>query len=231
MTFSLPTSSPAQRVLLFGSQALTVKSKFLQEFSTRLRELNNGWALDAVSSLPEIWLDVVKNNPKLKNVEGEKLLKQLDTAMRTGSIPESLLPLPNVILTPLTVIIYLIQYSAHLKAWLRHLSDSEEILVSTTSSTETLELCTGILSAYAVGCASTVTELQQYGIVAVRLGMLIGALVDAEAASSLSDGPVASFSVSWTGTESSATVNAVLEQFPEVRRHSTCGLFGHGLIQ
>ncbi|KUI67806.1 Conidial yellow pigment biosynthesis polyketide synthase [Cytospora mali] len=197
MSPSLSNSSPAQRVLLFGPQALAVDSKFFQKFST------------------QIWPDVVKSTPKLENVQGEKLLKELDSALRTGNISESLFPLPNVILSPLTVIIHLMQYSAHVKAWLPDLSDSEEIPVSTASSTETLGLCTGMLSAFAVGCASTLAELQQYGAVAVRLGMLIGALVDAEEHSSPSDGPAVSFSISWTGAESGTSVHAVLEQFPE----------------
>lgn len=228
------TSTPAQRVLLFGSQALAVDSKFLEKFSTQLNEQNHRWALDAVSSLPEIWPDVVKSNPKLEYAEGEKLLKELDIALRTGSISESLFPLPNVILSPLTVIIHLVQYSALLRAWLPHLGDCEEIPASTTNNTETLGLCTGMLSAFSVGCASTLAELKQHGTVAVRLGMLIGAVVDAEEKdSTLSNGPAASFSVSWTGTESNSSINAVLEKFPEVSSYLLLpGHFqgGHGLI-
>lgn len=231
MTSSLPASTPAQRVLLFGSQALAVDSKFIQKFSTQLHGKEHHWVLDAVSSLAEIWPDVVKGNPKLDNVEGEKLLKSLDGALRTGSISEAFFPLPNVILSPLTIIIHLVQYSALLKAWLPQLGDSEAIPASITSSTEILGLCTGMLSAFAVGCASTLAELQQYGTVAIRLGMLIGALVDAEQDSSLSDGPATSFSVSWTSAGSGASVNAVLEKFPEVRRDFTSEPFGHGLIK
>lgn len=231
MTPSLSTSTPAQRVLLFGSQALAVDSKFFEKFSTQSGGRNHRWALDAVSSLSGIWPDVVKSNPKLEYAEGEKLLKELDSALRTGSISESLFPLPNVILSPLTIIIHLIQYSALLEACLPHLGDSEEIAGSTTSSTEILGLCTGMLSAFAVGCSSTIAELQQYGTVAVRLGMLIGALVDAEEDSSRPHGPAASFSVSWTGAEASTSLNAVLERFPEVRRYFTNGSFTHELIK
>lgn len=218
MTTSLPASTPAQRVLLFGSQALAVDLKFFQKFSSQLRDQNHQWALDAVSSLSELWPDVVRNNPKLENARGDVLLKDLDSALRTGSISESLFPLPNIILTPLTVIVHLIQYSTLLKACLPDLGDKEAVPESVTQTTEILGLCTGILSGFAVGCASTLIQLQQYGTVALRLGMLIGAHVDAEESSTLSTGKAASFSVSWTGAESSVSMDAILDKFPEVRR-------------
>lgn len=80
------------------------------------------------------------------------------------NISESFVLLPNTILLLLTIIIHLIQYLASLKAYLHvpHPGDSEAISASTTSSTETFGLCTGVLSVFVVGYASTLAELQEY---------------------------------------------------------------------
>ena len=216
MTHSNPTTRPPHRVFLFGSQALAVDIKSFTKLSIQLQEDSNRWALDAVSALSSFWENLIRGVPKLQHSNGGKLLEEFDKGLQTGIISESLFPLPNVLLSPLTVIAHLTQYSAFLRAALPDLNDTDEIPSSITKSTETLGLCTGMLSAFAVGCSSSLAEIERYGTIAVRLAMLVGALVDAEEAAPGSDGSSTSFSVSWKGAESSASLNEVLERFPEV---------------
>lgn len=212
------TPTPAQRVLLFGSQALSIDGEHFHKLSQAVNEENHRWCLDALLSLSEAWPNVVRCNPKLRDADGERRLMDLHTALSTGEIPESFFPLPNSLLTPLTVITHLVQYSTLLTASLPCLNAGDKIPLSTTSSTEVLGLCTGMLSAFAVGCASSIDELRQFGAVAIRLGFLIGALVDVEECLPLSDGRAMSFSVSWTSADSSSIMGSVLENFPQVRR-------------
>jgi hypothetical protein len=208
----------AHRVLLFGSQALAVDNKACHKLSTQLQNKSNAWALDALSDLPSFWNELAQRIPKLQSSNGGKLLDGLNEAVRTCNIPESLFPLPNVLLSPLTVIVQLTQYSAFLKAALHDLNDVSELSSSITNSTQTSGLCTGILSAFAAGCASTLAELQEYGTTAVRLAMLAGALVDADESSPESGGASVSFSVSWKSSGSFNSVHDIIKKFPEVIR-------------
>ncbi|KAI1394380.1 citrinin polyketide synthase [Hypoxylon trugodes] len=207
---------PARKVLLFGPQALAFDISFFNKLYNQLHEApGNHWALDSVSTLPGFWKDLLKNIPKLQHLDGEQLLRDLNEGLKIGDISPSLFPLPNILLSPLVIIAQLTQYLSFLKAALPDLADNDELPASVTENTETLGLCTGMLSALAVGCSSSVAELRSYGAVAVRLAMLVGALVDAEELSPDSGGKSVSFSVSWNGAESSAAVNQVLEKFPE----------------
>lgn len=212
---------PNRKVFLFGPHALAFNTKSFHELRIHLHdEPGNRWALDIISQLPNIWGSLVKSVPTLQYFNGEELLQVLNQGLQTGNISESIFPLPNILLTPLVVIAQLTQYSTFLRAALPHLDDADELPTSITESTEILGLCTGILSSLAVGCSSSLSQLQYYGPVAVRLAMLIGALVDAKEASPSSEGSSMTFSVSWSGSKSSDCVNQVLEKFPEVSQAS-----------
>ncbi|KAJ5608144.1 type I iterative polyketide synthase [Penicillium hordei] len=205
-----PRVSP--KVFLFGPQALAFDTKL---FTTLHSHLYDSWALDALSELPIIWESLVKQVPKLQHVEGQRLLRELHRGLQTGSLPDSLFPLPNILLSPLVVIVQLTQYLAFVRSGLPGLGDTDEIPQSVLETSESLGLCTGILSAFAVSCASSLAKVQQYGAVAVRLSMLVGALVDAEEASPDTGSPAMSFSMSWNALESRDSVDEVLAEFPE----------------
>lgn len=213
---SYPRVNP--KVFLFGPQALAFDAKL---FTTLQSHLYDSWALDALSDLPIIWESLVKQVPKLQHVEGERLLRELHQGLQTGSLPDSLFPLPNILLSPLVVIVQLTQYLAFVRSGLPGLGDTDEIPQSVMQTSESLGLCTGILSAFAVSCASSIAKVQQYGAVAVRLSMLVGALVDAEEASPDTGSPAMSFSMSWNALESRTSVDEVLAEFPEVNQPQT----------
>lgn len=212
-----PGSRPARKILLFGPQALSFDIESFNKLRIQLYEApGNHWILDTVSTLSGIWGTLIKDVPRLQHFGGEQLLQKLSEALNTGTLLPSLFPLPNVLLTPLVVIAHLVQYSAFLKAALPDIADTDELPPSMTNGTETLGLCTGMLSMFAVGCSSNLAKLQYYGPVAIRLAMLIGALVDAEDASSDLDGSSVSLSVLWKSTQ--LNLNEVLEKFSGVRR-------------
>ena len=216
---------PSRKVLLFGPHALAFDIKFFNKLRIQLHdEPSNHWVLNLVSHLPKLWGPLVQSVPALQHFNGEELLQALNQGLQNGEISESVFPLPNILLTPLVVIAQLTQYSSFLKAALPGLVDTDEIPVSITESTEILGLCTGILSSLAVGCSSSLAKLQYYGSVAVRLAVIIGALVDAREASSSSEGSSKSFSMSWSGAESSEVVTKILDNFPEVSKALSSGL-------
>jgi hypothetical protein len=78
---------------------------------------------------------------------------------------------------------------------------------------ETLGLCTGTLSAFAVDSSPSIEGIHQHGAVAVRLAILNGAIVDAEEASAGPGGESVSFSVSGT-VRSLVSHSPVSRHFP-----------------
>ncbi|KAL6794006.1 thiolase-like protein [Trichoderma sp. SZMC 28012] len=123
-----------------------------------------------------------------------------------------LIPLPNILLSPLVVVSQLVDYVAFLKASEPNLTETSKLPIPSNTDAETLGLCTGLLSAFTVASAGSVADLQQYGAASVRLAMLSGALVDAENALREPGKQSTSFSVSWAAA-SSADVDAVLQKY------------------
>lgn len=209
---SIPGLNP--KLLVFGPQAVAFDVNAFHKLRLQLQEtLQSQWALNALAELPTYWKTISNSITKLQDFNGKELLKDLNDWLSGGDIPESSFPLPNIILSPLVVVFQLTQYSAFLEA---ALPDTYKLSTSTKTSTETLGLCTGTLSAFAVACSSTPADIQHHGTVAVRLAMLAGALVDAEEVAPSSGGMAMSFSASWNSEESGAALKGVLERFPEV---------------
>ncbi|KAM0147076.1 hypothetical protein ACHAPG_010801 [Botrytis cinerea] len=203
-------------LLLFGPQALKFDAESFKKLCIRERP-HYQWVLETVTALSSEWNDISKANPSLQHYNGMEKLEQLKAWVSRGEISKhhSSFPLPNILLSPLVVITQLIQYWDFLIVALPDLKDTDELLTSITTNAETLGLCTGMLSAFAVACSSSIKELQQYGAVAVRLAMLTGAFVDAkEELVGLGEAAV-SFSLSLNPTDSGTALKEALRQFPE----------------
>ncbi|KAF2198499.1 putative polyketide synthase [Delitschia confertaspora ATCC 74209] len=206
---------PASTVFIFGPQALSFHQDSFIKLRNQLHQPGNQWALDTIAGLSSFWLALVKDVSVLHHVEGQTLLEELATAIDTGELGKLHFPLSSILLSPLVVITELTQYVAFLKAGLPGLADKDELPSILLERTEVLGLCIGMLAGIAVNCSSSLSQLQHHGANAVRLAMLVGALIDAEQASPDSEGNATSFSVSWAGTETNATLEKVLAEFPE----------------
>ncbi|KAK6611194.1 hypothetical protein H4I96_02792 [Botrytis cinerea] len=186
-------------LLLFGPQALKFDAESFKKLCIRERP-HYQWVLETFATLQ--W------HGKARAIEGMGIQRRnLETSLFL-----SLAEHPSL---PLVVITQLIQYWDFLIVALPDLKDADELLTSITTNAETLGLCTGMLSAFAVACSSSIKELQQYGAVAVRLAMLTGAFVDAkEELVGLGEAAV-SFSLSLNPTDSGTALKEALRQFPE----------------
>jgi hypothetical protein len=208
-------------LLVFGPQALNFDIVAFQKLRTQLyEEPQHRWALEVVRELPSHWETVSKKISLFQYIDGKQRLEELKAALEDGELPLSSFPLSNILLSPLVVIAHLTQYRDFLKAAFPHLQEDDRLPESLASSIETLGLCTGTLGAFAVACSSTLEELSSHGKTAVRLAMLLGALVDAEESSPSSDGKSTSFSVSWNSVKSDAILTSVLQEYDEVRKNS-----------
>lgn len=174
--------------------------------------------LDIVSELPTHWNELAKQFPKLESIPGERLLNELKHWFQGDESEKATFRLPNVLLTPLVVLTQLAQFSRYLSYSLSGVSVQGDDLVRSLAQHrfETVGLCTGLLSASAISSASDVATFRKYGAVAVRLAMVIGALVDCQDASDRLHGPSKSFAVAWTSPGMAKDLVRVLDKFPEV---------------
>jgi hypothetical protein len=174
------------------------------------------WIFETILQLPDDWGRISKAIPKLASVRGKELLLSLAGWVRTGTFgQQTKLHLQNILLTPLVVITHLTEYVEYLKV--RHLgSQGDEIYSFPRLDTETVGLCTGILSAMVVTSSTNKSEFMKYGARAIRLAMLAGALVDAH---DIRDGDSKSLSTVWKSPESAEEMKQILQEFPEVSEY------------
>ncbi|KAL7899822.1 citrinin polyketide synthase [Trichoderma sp. SZMC 28014] len=205
----------ASKVFVFGPQALSFNAASFESLRSKLHsDPLHGWALDTLSTLPETLASVSTEISKLQQTDGVKALEALSKALRTGHVQPDFFPLPNILLSPLVVVSQLVDYVAFLKASEPTLHETLKLPTPKNTDAETLGLCTGLLSAFAVASAGSIADLQRYGAASVKLAMLSGALVDAEDASRAPGKRSTSFSVSWAAA-SSIDVDAVLNKYAE----------------
>ncbi|OAF54252.1 Type I Iterative Polyketide synthase (PKS) [Pseudogymnoascus destructans] len=218
-------------ILLFGPQALS----FNRQFETLRRTLSSevagqDWILDTVAELPQYWDALTEVIPKIKGaVQGEKHLADLDSWFRRAPLEDDRLEqLPNLILTPLVVLTQLTQYWRYLELNQQSKEAGAKIdlqadLVARqknggVNEVQTLGFCTGLLSAFAVASANNQDEFEKYGAVAVRLAMLVGALVDAQEACNreLGHGQSKSYATAWRSAQQCQDMHQIIDSlFPQ----------------
>ncbi|KAF3771157.1 hypothetical protein M406DRAFT_59909 [Cryphonectria parasitica EP155] len=170
------------------------------------------WVADVLANLRHQWDTITESVPELQDYAGGELLDDLHEWVRTGVFPQGThaFPLPNILLTPLVVITHLAQYWSF-----KERAGAAASPPSQQRRSETLGLCTGILSAAAVSSAANDAQLQRFGAVAVRLAMVIGALVDAQDFDGKGQAKWSVFSAVWTSADLDGVLEAVLPEYPE----------------
>ncbi|THZ19728.1 hypothetical protein D6C89_07600 [Aureobasidium pullulans] len=120
------------------------------------------------------------------------------------SAVELLSSLLNVILTPLVVLGHLAEYTT--------LTNSTLTFDGTLG--EVFRLCTGMLASFAIAASENRTSPTHYRAVALRLAVLIGAIVDAsedEAAT----GPSRSFVAAWSRSLGHEDISNIISTVPK----------------
>ncbi|KAJ6027845.1 uncharacterized protein N7446_003556 [Penicillium canescens] len=213
-TSSIPSSvGDAQKAttFVFGGHIGTQSKRSLKKPVKQLLSGPNAkWILEAVAGLPQYWAAVVEKIPEAGTVAGAEQLSDFDSWLRNGiSAGDLIAPeaeLPSVAIGPLMVAIQLDQYWRYLEFRLGDVAveDPQAELVrqqqqQNTTPVETLGFCAGLIAAVAVASSHDVDEFQKYGAVAVRLGLLMAAVVDAREARDTAKGKggSVSFATAW----------------------------------
>jgi hypothetical protein len=205
-------------ILLFGPQALSFDQDAIHALrSTLLGTEAHRWIIDVIADFPQCLDTISKTFPKLVTRRTQKLIEDLNNWFRTEdvSIPTEGFSLPNTLLNPLVIIAQLTQYTTYLSLSNPHVVEGQDIYAFSQQNKEALGFCTGLLSALAISSSNNKAQFQKHGAVALRVGMLIGMVVDAQEASPMI-GESKSLAVVWNSPKGSEEVKEILKTFPEV---------------
>lgn len=206
-----------RNVFLFGPQALSLDVDDLKTLRDTLHSTPTGqWALDCLSELPGLWEYVAKNVSQLKSSDGQSVLQNFVDKFNAGDIFPSMFPLPNILSTPLVVIMHLTQYSKAIRETWPKLKEDDPLPADFMQESAAAGLCTGLLGAMAASHSDTLQSLAANSAKAVRQSMAIGALVDAEMMANVSIGSAVSFSVSWGADRTLDMVKKLIQPFSDV---------------
>ena len=170
----------------------------------------------AIRDLPSLWRALVQSLPQYHRVPGQRLLEELRAWIDHSRPLSPSQPVPNVLLTPLSVIADLANCLHGLRiSFTDHDNSHATVLESVRRYGDFQGLCTGLLAAIAVACSEEENDIGDFGAVAVRLGVCVGAIVDLEGAFGDPPNEACCLSVRPRSGEYSQMLK-VLQDFPEV---------------
>ncbi|KAF2232213.1 hypothetical protein EV356DRAFT_578621 [Viridothelium virens] len=216
-------SSESSKIFVFGPYIGTFTKQALDKLVQPISQSSHReWVLEATAGLSNYWEALTKKMPEIDAaIPGLKQLTELDSWIRHGhaDIPQDA-PLHNMIISPLMTLIQLTQYWQYLEltqdssrgdvhADLVHQQQQS----GNSNKFESLGFCHGMLEAFAVASAHNREELEKYGSVAVRLAMLLGALVDAHNVwdTSRGKGDTVSLAVAWVSPKQDEEVAHIID--------------------
>ncbi|KXJ85626.1 thiolase-like protein [Microdochium bolleyi] len=217
MASSKTVTAKTRDSLLFGWQALSLDEQKLTSIRREvLGSSSHSWIIEAIADLPA-QLPALKSLSKDFHNSAESLLGQLIRWLQDDDAP----PSPNLIryntlLTPLTIVHQLLQYSNYLEAKYPSL-EPDARFEAASQTTRSSGLCTGLISAFAVSSATDVVSYRSFGAVALRMAVGCGLVVDQvnQAKSSIQTRGLV---VRWPTNEARQALSEVLSMFPEAYR-------------
>ncbi|KAG5659884.1 hypothetical protein KAF25_003406 [Fusarium avenaceum] len=179
---------------------------------------------DALLELPELWSLLVEKEHSLERVGAALVLQNLVEWIEcdNSSLPLAGRTSRNTQLAVLTVLAHISEYMFYLSSHDMSEEDSRGNLDAHTSILKSVcdggiqGLCVGLLSAMALACSATSTDVAKNGAIAVRLALCVGALVDLDEIE-LSE-PTVCISTRWPrgeGDGSEEVLKAVLDSYPQ----------------
>lgn len=187
---------------------------------------------EAVSELPNLWLRLVREEPFLGEIDVALFLDNLSHWVNgNGTQPTASRDSRNTQWAVLTVLVQIVEYMEYLDNFSPRDEDGCGHLDAHASLLDHLHeggiqgLCIGLLTALALACAPSHTEIAKYGAVAVRLALCCGAYIDLNEAKS----PAKTICVTtrWPGDDGydkgdidrkcDEQLQAILDTYPDVR--------------
>ncbi|KAI0478554.1 putative polyketide synthase [Xylariaceae sp. FL0804] len=219
MTTSTPPSSASNtrkaKSFVFGGHIGPQSKRTLER---QVRQILSGpnakWMLDTVADLPRYWEAVIEKIPEVSGtMPGARILADLESWLQHGTASEdSASPdeeIPDIGIGFMMIAIQLDQYWRYLEyrfngSSVGGVEDLQAELVQQYQSTgshevETVGFCAGMIATVAVASSHNRQEFEKYGAAALRIGVMMGALVGASEAWSkgLGKGGSVSLATAW----------------------------------
>lgn len=203
-------------LVVFGSQTPCPSVEYISRLRSFL--LNSHYLADfvtAIRDLPDIWPSLVEVSPSLSRVPGLKALEDFRRWIDQGDLPFSSSEiLPNVLSTPLTVIIHISEYFNYLEQVGPGTSHAQ--VLDSVQNGGIQGLCTGLMAAISLACSSSEEDIGKIGAVALRLAVCIGAFVDLDARYAVVPCETSCFTVRWTSNMGKSHILDILDDYSEV---------------
>ena len=199
------------KYLVFGSQVSASPGKLFDSLRSAKGDDDLGWVFETIAHLPEQRRSIAEHYPELESDSfGADSLIQLRDWLKDTAEERQWTHVPNIVLTPVVVATQLLNFTKTLAK-----GSSYGLQDNYCQDAQCLGLCTGLLSAIVVACSKDAHHLRKYGAVAIRLAMLVGAVVDAQEVRSHT-GKSSSFVVTCSTPSVRETVVRSVEADPEV---------------
>jgi hypothetical protein len=201
--------------IIFGSQTIWPSAAYLAHARTiLLKEYHLLPLRNAIKELPTLWQTLVDTHPGLDNVPGQQVLEKINKWIDQGELLAMPDPPINVLLTPLTVIIQMVQYFDFLNT-----NDYKVTHAQILKSVQTAGIqgcCIGLLSAIVLSTSESEEEIGRLAAIALRLAVCIGAFVDLDGVFADIPNESCSIVVRWDGNDGQHLVSEILKSYPEV---------------
>ncbi|MCJ1394663.1 hypothetical protein MMC18_007543 [Xylographa bjoerkii] len=201
-------------LIVFGAQTTQPTTQYL----TQLR----GWLLQehrlqaflaAIKGLPALWQTLIDFDPGLQRVPGHASLTALQRWVEDGDLiwmPDS--P-PNVLSSPMTIIIHIVQYFHYLSN--NTYCIGHPLLLQSAKLGGVQGFCTGLLSAIAIACSKDEDMIGELAAVALRLAVCIGAYIDADGAFAIPPNEISCFVVRWKSNCQKDVLHTIIARYPD----------------
>ena len=205
-------------LVVFGSQTTWPSPEYLSQLrATLLLEPSLHPFLTAIKDLHSVWQKLVQWDPRLEAVPGKESLANISHWLDHGDFPTTSRRFPNVLSTPLTTIIHIVQY-------LRYIEENKAIshsqILECASKGGVQGFCTGILTALAVALSKDEADVITLGGIALRLAVGIGAYVDLDGAYSNPPNETCCYAIRWRAELGKDKVLEILNAYPDVCAYS-----------
>ena len=169
----------------------------------------------AIKDLPSLWPILVEAIPSLSQVPGLQLLEGIKRWIDQGEFPaQASETLPNIISTPLTVIMQIVEYFNYLELLGPGVSHAK--ILDDVHNGGIQGFCTGFLGAIALACSKDEQNISDLGAVALRLAVCIGVCVDLDGPFAHPPRETSCITVRWTAAIGKGQVLSILKDYSDV---------------
>ena len=202
---------PLPSLIVFGPQTRWPNSEYLSQLRrVLLLEPRLGTIVEAIENLTDLWMMLEEKDKRLNQVQGLKSIAILRRWLNGEDLPLARGEQPNTLTLPMTVIVHLVQYLYYF--------DNDVDYPSQPKILENVEqggiqgFCAGFLAAVAVSCSQNEEEVTNFGAVALRQALCIGAYVDLDSALNLD---TICLAVRWRSNTGHDRVREIIRSYPD----------------